>query len=58
MYLLEGHILLRCLSPRPVIGQVRRRLWDSGDQVHHIRFCHAGIPRLLDVPHQESDAGD
>jgi hypothetical protein len=58
MYLCQGHLFLRCLPPRPVIGQVRGRLWDSGDQVHHIGFRHAGIPRLLDVPRQEFDAGN
>ena len=53
-----GHVFLRRRSSRPIFGQVRGRLWDFGDQVHHIRFHHAGIPRLLDVLHQEFDIGN
>ena len=53
-----GHVFLRRRSSRPIFGQVRSRLWDIRDQVHHIGFRHARIPRLLDVLHQESDIGD
>jgi len=52
------HVFLRRRSSRPIFGQVRGRLWDCRDQVHHIGFRHAGIPRLLDVLHQEFDIGD
>jgi hypothetical protein len=53
-----GYVFLRRRSPRPNLGQVRGRLWDFGDQVHHIGFRHAWVPRLLDLPHQEFDIGD
>jgi len=58
MNLRKGRIFLRRVTPRPVSGKVRGRLWDPGDQVHRLGFHHAGIPRFLDVPHQEFDAGN
>lgn len=52
-----GFILFYCCSPRSVLGEICRRIWDIRNQVHFGWVRNEGVPRGLDFCDKKSDFG-
>ena len=52
-----GDVLVCCRTPRSVVGEIRRRVWDIRDQVYFGWVRDERVSRALDVRGKKSDLG-